>query len=155
MLAEANARQTALIKTLKEQNHTIIQRTEELDVAHRELIDTARRAGMAEVATSVLHNVGNLLNTAVTSSTVTAALSLSVIVPTAVSVSVDGIPAVLFLPYYSADELMAAVEQAIRLFYPRLVLGVSDEVPEGAPAESAIEKIRMVSEYCRNWETQA
>jgi len=32
------------------------------------LVDTARRAGMAEVATSVLHSVGNVLNSAVTAS---------------------------------------------------------------------------------------
>jgi hypothetical protein len=35
---------------------------EALDRAHHELLDTARRAGMAEVATGVLHNVGNVLN---------------------------------------------------------------------------------------------
>ncbi|HSI86034.1 MAG: PAS domain S-box protein [Candidatus Methylacidiphilales bacterium] len=29
---------------------------------HNQLLDTSRRAGMAEVATSVLHNVGNVLN---------------------------------------------------------------------------------------------
>jgi len=29
--------------------------------AHRELVDLARRAGMAEIATNVLHNVGNVL----------------------------------------------------------------------------------------------
>ncbi len=34
----------------------------------RRLVDTARRAGMAEVATSVLHSVGNVLNSAVTAS---------------------------------------------------------------------------------------
>jgi PAS domain S-box-containing protein len=34
----------------------------ELDEAHRKLIDASRQAGMAEVATSVLHNVGNVLN---------------------------------------------------------------------------------------------
>ncbi len=34
----------------------------ELEVAHRKLIETARRMGMAEVATDVLHNVGNILN---------------------------------------------------------------------------------------------
>jgi PAS domain S-box-containing protein len=34
----------------------------ELENAHRQLIDTSRQAGMAEVATSVLHNVGNVLN---------------------------------------------------------------------------------------------
>lgn len=34
----------------------------ELEIAHRQLLDAARRAGMAEVATGVLHNVGNVLN---------------------------------------------------------------------------------------------
>lgn len=33
-----------------------------LDRAQHELVDTARRAGMAEIATGVLHNVGNVLN---------------------------------------------------------------------------------------------
>lgn len=33
-----------------------------LEIAHRELVQASRRAGMAEVATSVLHNVGNVLN---------------------------------------------------------------------------------------------
>ncbi len=33
-----------------------------LDSLHKELLDASRRAGMAEVATSVLHNVGNVLN---------------------------------------------------------------------------------------------
>ncbi len=35
---------------------------EDLDRAQRELLETARRAGMAEIATGVLHNVGNVLN---------------------------------------------------------------------------------------------
>jgi two-component system NtrC family sensor kinase len=35
---------------------------DELRVAQGELVATARRAGMAEVATNVLHNVGNVLN---------------------------------------------------------------------------------------------
>ena len=34
----------------------------ELDTAHRKLVENSRRAGMAEVATGVLHNVGNVLN---------------------------------------------------------------------------------------------
>jgi PAS domain S-box-containing protein len=35
---------------------------EELERVHRQLIDASRYAGMAEVATSILHNVGNVLN---------------------------------------------------------------------------------------------
>ncbi len=35
---------------------------EELDLLNKQLLETSRRAGMAEVATGVLHNVGNVLN---------------------------------------------------------------------------------------------
>ncbi|MCU1763318.1 ATP-binding protein [Pseudomonas sp. 14P_8.1_Bac3] len=38
------------------------ERTRELKDTQSELIDTARQAGMAEIATNVLHNVGNVLN---------------------------------------------------------------------------------------------
>ncbi|WP_053144337.1 DAHL domain-containing protein [Pseudomonas sp. P97.38] len=38
------------------------ERTRELKEAERELMDAARMAGMAEIATNVLHNVGNVLN---------------------------------------------------------------------------------------------
>ncbi len=33
-----------------------------LEIAHQQLLETSRLAGMAEVATGVLHNVGNVLN---------------------------------------------------------------------------------------------
>jgi PAS domain S-box-containing protein len=35
---------------------------EELETLHQQLLETSRQAGMAEVATGVLHNVGNVLN---------------------------------------------------------------------------------------------
>jgi len=38
------------------------QRTHELREVQAELVTTARQAGMAEIATNVLHNVGNVLN---------------------------------------------------------------------------------------------
>lgn len=38
------------------------QAEEALEKVHRELLEVSRRAGMAEVATGVLHNVGNVLN---------------------------------------------------------------------------------------------
>jgi len=38
------------------------ERTRELKDTQSELFDTARQAGMAEIATNVLHNVGNVLN---------------------------------------------------------------------------------------------
>ncbi|PTX91068.1 CHASE sensor domain-containing protein [Opitutus sp. ER46] len=42
----------------------------EREQLHRKLLETSRRAGMAEVATSVLHNVGNVLNSVNVSATV-------------------------------------------------------------------------------------
>jgi signal transduction histidine kinase/uncharacterized protein YdeI (BOF family) len=44
----------------------------QVEKAHRELMDISRQAGMAEVATSVLHNVGNVLNSVVVSASVAA-----------------------------------------------------------------------------------
>jgi signal transduction histidine kinase len=43
------------------------ERTRELKTVHGQLIQTARQAGMAEIATNVLHNVGNVLNSVYTS----------------------------------------------------------------------------------------
>ncbi len=42
---------------------------EELDKLNRQLIDASRNAGMADVATGVLHNVGNVLNSVSVSAT--------------------------------------------------------------------------------------
>ena len=36
----------------------------ELENVHKQLLDASRRGGMAEIATNVLHNVGNVLNSA-------------------------------------------------------------------------------------------
>ena len=35
---------------------------QELEVTHKQLLDASRQAGMAEIATNVIHNVGNVLN---------------------------------------------------------------------------------------------
>ena len=43
--------------------------TEKLDKLNRQLMNTSRQAGMAEVATGVLHNVGNVLNSVSVSAT--------------------------------------------------------------------------------------
>ena len=53
--------------------HDITQQTlntQQLDKLNRQLMDTSRQAGMAEVATGVLHNVGNVLNSVSVSATV-------------------------------------------------------------------------------------
>ncbi|HSH92444.1 MAG TPA: PAS domain S-box protein [Ramlibacter sp.] len=50
----------------------------ELAATHRQLVETSRRAGMAEIATNVLHNVGNILNSVnVSAALVTATLRSS------------------------------------------------------------------------------
>lgn len=66
----------------------------------------------------------------------------------------DGIPAVLFMDTYSREELMACVEKVVELFHPRLVLGVSDEVPEGSGAE-AMERVKMIAQWCQAQKTAA
>ncbi len=64
-------------------------------------------------------------------------------------VLLDGIPAVLFLPTYPEKRLMDCVKRVVELFHPRLVLGISDELPEGADQDS-VERVRRVSEWCRD-----
>ncbi|MBB2887081.1 MULTISPECIES: DAHL domain-containing protein [Pseudomonas] len=69
-LAARLIRSYALINKMNNQLQTanerleqrVEERTRELFEAERELIDAARMAGMAEIATNVLHNVGNVLN---------------------------------------------------------------------------------------------
>lgn len=60
----------------------------------------------------------------------------------------DGIPAVLFTPTFTPEELAICVEKLVDLFYPRLILGISDEIPEGTD-EGGIEKVKWISAYCR------
>ena len=65
----------------------------------------------------------------------------------------DGVPAVLFLDTYSREQLMQSVEQLVSLFHPNLVLGISDEVPQGAGVE-AMERTRLIAEYCRDYQNR-
>lgn len=50
----------------------VIERTQQLKAAQDDLVRTAHTAGMAEIATSVLHNVGNVLNSVNVSANVVA-----------------------------------------------------------------------------------
>ena len=54
----------------------------------------------------------------------------------------DGIPAVYFLPMYPLDELIDCTRRLIDLFHPRLVLGISDEIPP----DGDIERVRLIGE---------
>ncbi len=52
----------ALRRANEELEHRVAERTEQLQAAQRELLEHARYAGMAEIASSILHNLGNALN---------------------------------------------------------------------------------------------
>lgn len=59
------------LRDLRRRNRQLLEETdretEALRMAHERLAEEARKAGMAEIATGVLHNIGNILNTVTTS----------------------------------------------------------------------------------------
>ncbi|SET45387.1 trifunctional serine/threonine-protein kinase/ATP-binding protein/sensor histidine kinase [Stigmatella erecta] len=65
LYAEVQRAETALRRANDELEKRVEERTGELRKAQAQLLETARSAGMAEVATSVLHNVGNVLTSAI------------------------------------------------------------------------------------------
>jgi len=54
----------------------------------------------------------------------------------------DGIPAVYFLPMYPLETLFDCTRRIVELFHPRLILGISDEIPP----DGDIERVRQVGE---------
>jgi signal transduction histidine kinase len=58
-VAERQAKLESVYQTVERQ---VEERTGELKTVHRQLLEASRRSGMAEIATNVLHNVGNVLN---------------------------------------------------------------------------------------------
>jgi PAS domain S-box-containing protein len=60
----------ALQRANEELEHRVTERTEQLNSAQKELLERARHAGMAEIANSILHNLGNALTGITVSSTV-------------------------------------------------------------------------------------
>jgi hypothetical protein len=63
-------------------------------------------------------------------------------------VLLDGLPAVYFLDHHPREALAACVEQVVDLFHPRLVLGISDELPQGG-GEEAYRRLKWVADYAR------
>jgi C4-dicarboxylate-specific signal transduction histidine kinase len=73
--ATLQAVQNTLEHQVEELQHEIAERKraeEEVEALHNQLVEASRHAGMAEVATGVLHNVGNVLNSVNVSSTLLA-----------------------------------------------------------------------------------
>ena len=56
--SELEAQKTELVAEIEERKRMEV----EVERIHRELVAASRQAGQAEVASSVLHNVGNVLN---------------------------------------------------------------------------------------------
>ena len=65
LYADVQRAEAALRRANDELEQRVEERTRELKQAQAQLVDTARAAGMAEVASNVLHNVGNVLTSAV------------------------------------------------------------------------------------------
>jgi hypothetical protein len=59
----------------------------------------------------------------------------------------DGLPALYFLPdQYPIERLIECVDRVVELFYPRLILGISDEIPP----DGDIERVRLVGELVQD-----
>lgn len=63
---------------------------------------------------------------------------------------VDGIAAVLFEPTFPLEELERQTRKIIELFAPKLVLGISDEMP----SRGDIERVRFVGEIVEEYNRQ-
>ena len=59
----------------------------------------------------------------------------------------DGIPAVYFLPWESEDKLTTTAKRLLDLFVPKIILGISDEIP----ANGDIERVRLISELVKDY----
>ncbi len=70
MAQEVQRREEELLQANEGLEQRVVERTQELTEVHRQLVETARQVGRAEIATNVLHNVGNVLNSVHTSALV-------------------------------------------------------------------------------------
>ena len=61
-VAERTSELEASNSELKNQIHAKDAATQQLQKTHAQLLDVSRRAGMADIANGVLHNIGNVLN---------------------------------------------------------------------------------------------
>jgi hypothetical protein len=59
----------------------------------------------------------------------------------------DGIPSILFLNEYSDKQVLDFTKKVLDLFFPRLILGVSDEFPPNGN----IRKLEMISEVIKDY----
>jgi hypothetical protein len=63
-------------------------------------------------------------------------------------VLLDVIPAILFMEHHHREELYTYVQRIVELFKGRLILGISDELPQAATDEG-YERLLWVADYAR------
>lgn len=56
---------------------------------------------------------------------------------------IDGVASLLFAPEYTEEQLLEQVQEAISLFAPKLILGISDEMP----SNGLIERVKLVQDF--------
>lgn len=59
----------------------------------------------------------------------------------------DGLPATAFLPSFPEEELVRLAHRLLELFWPRVIPGISDELPPGAD----IGRVQRIGEIIRSW----
>jgi len=66
-----------------------------------------------------------------------------IVYPNDQAIMLDGIPAVYFMHQHTEEELYSCTDELVKTFYPRLILGISDEIPP----DGDIERVRAVGKY--------
>ncbi len=62
-------------------------------------------------------------------------------------ICLDGIPATYFLPWENEDTLIKTTKRLLDLFVPKIILGISDEIP----ANGDMERVRLISELVKDY----
>jgi len=93
---------------------------QELEVTHKQLLDASRQAGMAEIATNVLHNVGNVLNSI--------NVSISQTTETAQGLKIDNLKKIAVMLQNNADNPKFLTEDEKGKRIPEYLSLVSEEL---------------------------
>ncbi|MDY7227322.1 trifunctional serine/threonine-protein kinase/ATP-binding protein/sensor histidine kinase [Hyalangium rubrum] len=152
LYADVQRAEGALRRANDELEKRVEERTRELKQAQAQLVDTARSAGMAEVAANVLHNVGNVLTSAVIN-----VQTLSQTVGSSRVGRVKQVSSMLEANQNALADFLTRDGRGVRL--PQYLAGLADELlrehstlQEGLEAMSKhIEHIRAIVQVQQNY----